>query len=180
MNRFSGVFSTFSRLTIHSLGSRNHVLNKPVNLIKCQCSLLYSSGSVGKLVVGDQASLKKVFNSKDVEQFSSITGDTNPIHLDPEFAKTTRFKKPVVHGVLTLGLISCLLGTKLPGNGSVIISYNVEHPAPLFVNEAVIAQVKVAELQGRKVTFDILCFTDDEKVVAKGTCLMLVPKHLIQ
>lgn len=132
-----------------------------------------------KIKHGDSATVKKIFTKKDLQNFAAITLDTNPLHLDTNFASSTRFKQPVVHGVLTVGLLSGLLGTKLPGAGSIAISYRVEHPNPLFVNEEVVATVTVKELKGRKAMFDMVCKNSHGDIVTKGESVILIPKSAL-
>ena len=128
--------------------------------------------------LGDKAMVSKAFTSEDVQTFADITGDTNPVHLDEEYVKTsTRFSRPVVHGTLTLGLISGVIASKLPGPGSVLLSQEVEYPGALYVNEEVTAQVELVELKRRIAVLRLLCHTVDERVVLKGTVRVLVAKE---
>ncbi|MBU0511602.1 MAG: MaoC family dehydratase, partial [Chloroflexi bacterium] len=71
--------------------------------------------------IGDSASTTKTFTDSDVRTFAEISGDKNPIHLDEEYAVQTRFGRRLVHGILTSGMISALLGMQLPGPGSIYI-----------------------------------------------------------
>ena len=88
--------------------------------------------AVGKrlICVGDCAELRKRFTREDVTRFAEVSLDNNPIHLDEAYAAKTRFKKPIVHGVLVNGLLSALMGTRFPGNGCVYVSHMFEFPAP--------------------------------------------------
>ena len=142
-------------------------------------SYFNTTAAVLPLKVGDKASLSKTFNAVDVQAFSEISLDKNPVHLDPEFASKTIFGKPIVHAVLTLGLLSGVLASKLPGPGSVLLSFTVETPAPLFVGEVLTAEVTVKEISGRKVKIDFRGFTEEDKTVAKGVAHLLVPKHIL-
>jgi acyl dehydratase len=95
--------------------------------------------------VGDSFRSKRFISEADVQGFAQVTGDDNPIHLDPEHAKTTRFGVPVVHGVLLLGIVSKVLGRDFPGHGSIAVSMSVKWLRPVPVNSEVEIEVKVAE-----------------------------------
>jgi len=136
--------------------------------------------SYTKLSVGDKASVTKVFTMEDVKTFAQLSGDTNPIHTDEQFAKNTRYGKPIVHGTLAAGLLSGIMGTRLPGTGSVLVSYNIEFLAPLYVNESVCAEVELIKLEGRRAVFKMTCTqSSTNKVAVQGECLLVVPKQCV-
>ncbi|TPP67557.1 hypothetical protein FGIG_09274 [Fasciola gigantica] len=88
--------------------------------------------------------------------FTHLTGDTNSLHLvDADCTCSGPFGRPVVHGILTLGLVSCLLGTHFPGPGCLLHSLNCQFTAPLYPDEECIVHAEVAEVQGRRVTFHV-------------------------
>jgi acyl dehydratase len=95
--------------------------------------------------VGDTYRAKRYISTDDVEKFAEVTGDDNPIHLDAEHAKQTRFGVPVVHGVLLLGIVSKVLGRDYPGHGSIAVSMSVKWLRPVPVNSEVEIEIKVAE-----------------------------------
>lgn len=95
--------------------------------------------------VGDSYRAKRFISTDDVEKFAEVTGDDNPIHVDPEHAKQTRFGQPVVHGVLLLGIVSKVLGRDFPGHGSIAVSMSVKWLRPVPVNSEVEIEIKVAE-----------------------------------
>ena len=95
--------------------------------------------------VGDSFSMERLITSEDVQMFAEVTGDDNPIHVDPEYAKTSRFGKPVVHGVLLLGLISKVLGRDYPGHGSVAVGISCRFLRPVPVGAEVTVEIKIAE-----------------------------------
>lgn len=82
---------------------------------------------------------------EDVKLFAEVTGDDNPLHVDPEYAATTQFGKPVVHGVYVLGLASKVLGRDFPGHGAVAVSLSAKFLRPVPVGEEVTIEVKVSE-----------------------------------
>ena len=127
--------------------------------------------------VGDNASLTKTFSDQDVRSFAEISGDKNPVHLDDEFAAQTQFKKRLVHGILTAGLISAVLGTELPGPGSIYLSQSINFRAPVFIGDTITATATVVKMREGKpiVTLETVCKNQDEVVVLKGEAVLLAP-----
>ncbi|MEG0584515.1 MAG: MaoC family dehydratase, partial [Cetobacterium sp.] len=82
------------------------------------------------LKVGMTAEISKTITETDVVMFAGITLDTNPAHINEEYAKTTMFEKRIAHGMLGAGLISAVLGTKLPGEGSIYLGQELKFLAP--------------------------------------------------
>lgn len=96
-----------------------------------------------KIKVGDSATVSKCFFEEDVVDFADLSTDNNPIHLDKQYAKHTVFKKNIVHGMLVSSLISSVLGTKLPGEGSIYLKQSLEFLKPVYFGEECTAEVKV-------------------------------------
>ena len=109
----------------------------------------------------------KTFHQEDVEKFSEISGDNNPVHLDTNYASKTIFKKRVVHGFLTASLISAAIGTKLPGPGSIYLNQSLKFLAPVFPDEEVIVEltIKKINLEKRRIIIDTTCICNNKKVL---------------
>lgn len=93
--------------------------------------------------IGETAVFAKTFTQTDVQMFSQLSGDCNPIHLDENYSKQTRFGGPIIHGMLVASLISTVLGTILPGPGSVYVSQQLSFRAPARTGERLTARVQV-------------------------------------
>lgn len=98
------------------------------------------------LEIGQKAELKKTLTFEDVKMFAQITGDNNPIHFDKEYVAKTIFEKPIVHGVLTAGLISSVIANTLPGEGSIYLSQDLRFVAPVFHGDTLIAKVEIIDI----------------------------------
>ncbi len=90
-------------------------------------------------------SVQRVITAEDVQMFADVSGDDNPIHIDPDFAAQTRFGQTVVHGVLLLGIISKVLGRDFPGAGSIAVSISAKFLRPVPVGSEITVEVRVAE-----------------------------------
>ena len=129
------------------------------------------------LQVGDSASVTRTFSAADVEAFAALSGDHNPVHLDAEFAATTQFGQRVCHGALVTSLFSTLLGTQLPGEGSIYVSQESKFRAPVFLDEEVIATVEITDINEKRamLTLKTTVVNAAAKVVVKGEAVMFVP-----
>ena len=131
-----------------------------------------------EITEGMTAVFSKTVTEADIVLFAGITGDTNPVHLDEEFAKPTMFKGRIAHGMLTAGFISAVFGTKLPGPGSVYISQTMNFTAPVLIGETItaVATITAIDEKRRRVTLKTQCLNGD-KVVIDGEATILVPRR---
>lgn len=127
--------------------------------------------------VGQSYQTTRVLTAADVQTFAEVTGDDNPLHLDAEYAATTPFGEPIVHGVLTLGIISKVLGRDFPGHGSVAVSISVRFLRPVPVGSEVTIEVKVAEkIEKRKfVRMKVYAYVGG-KTVLGGEAVVIPPQ----
>lgn len=128
------------------------------------------------LSVGMTETLSKTISSDDVVGFAQLTGDRNPIHLSEHFAAKTSFGSRIAHGLYTAGLISAVLGTRLPGPGAIYISQTLHFRAPVRIGDTVGVTVTVAELipERQRARLSCTCRVGDE-VVLEGEALVKVP-----
>ena len=130
------------------------------------------------LEVGMADSFGKTITEADVVLFAGVSGDINPSHIDEEFAKTTRMKTRVAHGMLTASLISAVLGTRLPGPGCLFVSHTSNFRAPVMIGDTVTARATVARLDSKRnlVEFETACEVGG-KTVLDGSALLWVPSR---
>lgn len=127
--------------------------------------------------MGQETSLRKTFSAADVETFAEISGDRNPVHLDDAFAAQTQFGRRIVHGMLVAGLISAVLGTRLPGPGCIYLGQSMKFRAPVYIGDKITAVVRVLSIREDKpvVVLSTTCVNQSGDVVIEGEAVMLVP-----
>ena len=130
------------------------------------------------LSVGQSASVTKTVTDQDVRQFAEVSTDNNPVHLDDAYAAGTMFKARIAHGMLGAGLISAVLGTKLPGEGTIYLGQTLKFRAPVFLGDSLTATATVKEIIAEKgrVIFETVCKVGD-KVVIDGEATVMPPKR---
>jgi acyl dehydratase len=125
--------------------------------------------------VGDSAEITKTIEQADIDAFASVSGDHNPVHVDEEFAKTTRFGKRIAHGMLTASLISSVLANKLPGEGSVYLGQTLQFIGPVFPGDEVTARVTVKDIREDKpiLKLETICVNQRDEIVIRGEATVL-------
>ena len=131
-----------------------------------------------ELSVGDEAAFTKTVTGADVTLFAGVTGDTNPLHVDEEAASRSRFGGRIAHGMLTAGLVSTVLGTRLPGPGCVYLSQTLRFTRPVRIGDTVTARAEVTELfpDDRRVRLETTCANQDGETVLEGEAEVKVPR----
>jgi len=132
--------------------------------------------ALDELTVGMSASFAKTITDADILMFAGVSGDTNPVHLNEEFAGGTPFKGRIAHGMLTASLISTALGTKLPGAGCIYLSQTMKFLAPVRAGETVRAVVTVMEIESekRRITMETVCKVGGKNILV-GEAKLLIP-----
>lgn len=129
---------------------------------------------MGKIFkIGMKASLTKTITEADIILCSGISLDTNPIHLNEEYAKKTIFKKRIAHGLLANGLISAVLGTKLPGEGSIYLEQNTKFLKPVYIGDTITAIVEIIEIQEKKIILSTICINQNNEKIIEGIAKIL-------
>lgn len=125
---------------------------------------------------GDRESLSLLVNAETVEKYADLIGDTNPVHLDDEYAAGSFFRKRVAHGMIAAGLISAVLGTRLPGPGAIYLSQTLDFKRPVYLGETLTAKVEAVELfdKHKKVTFRTWVENSSGQIVLEGLAQVLV------
>jgi len=130
------------------------------------------------LFVGARAEFSKTVSERDIQSFADATGDHNPVHLDEEAAKLTRFGGRIAHGMLSAGIISAALAGKLPGPGSVYLSQTLKFTAPVRIGDEVTAIVTVLELLSKnRVRLSTVCRNQAGDVLVDGEAVILVDQQ---
>jgi len=133
---------------------------------------------ITELSVGDFKEYVKVITERDVELFGEVTGDMNPAHFDEEYASKTMFKKRIAHGMLCGSLFSTVIGTELPGYGTIYMKQDLKFTAPVYFGDTLTARVEVVEINQEKNRVVLLTETknQDDKVVITGQALVMPPR----
>lgn len=130
------------------------------------------------LEIGQEASMSRVVSEADIVAYAALSGDYNPVHIDPDYAAKTIFKERIAHGILSAGYISAIFGMKLPGPGAIYISQTLNFKGPVKIDDRVETLVRLIELNADKgrATFDCIC-TVAGKPVLTGEAVLQVPRR---
>ena len=133
--------------------------------------------SFDQLNVGDTGKFSKTVTDADIYLFAGVTGDLNPAHIDESYAQGTFFKTRIAHGMLSAGFISAVIGTRLPGPGTVYMHQSLDFLAPVRIGDTVTATVEVIEkLEKKRVRLKTTCTNQEGVTVLDGEALVSPPR----
>ncbi|HEX3102348.1 MAG TPA: MaoC family dehydratase [Pyrinomonadaceae bacterium] len=129
-----------------------------------------------KLSIGDTFSTSRLVTDELIRKFAEVSGDFNPIHLDEEFAKSTRFGKRIAHGMLSGAFISAVLGNEFKDLKTIYLSQTMKFTAPVFINDTVTASGTIINIREDKniVTLETVCTNQDGVTLIKGEAVVMI------
>ena len=132
--------------------------------------------------VGESASLTRTLTREDIELFAVMSGDVNPAHVDEEYARSDMFHTIVAHGMWGASLISTLLGTKLPGPGTIYLEQTLRFRRPVTIGDTITVSVTAAakDPERHRISFDCACVNQRGEAVIQGTAQVLAPTEKVQ
>jgi phosphate acetyltransferase len=135
-----------------------------------------------EIQVGQSAQLVRSVTFEDIQAFAAVSTDTNPVHLDPEYASTTPFKTVIAHGMLGGALISAVLGNQLPGPGVIYLQQDLRFRRPVRVGDTLTVTLTVTEKQAEKkrVTLDCVVANQNQEKVIEGSALVMAPTEKVR
>ncbi len=136
--------------------------------------------TMDQINVGDFAEFGKTIAESDIYAYAGLSGDFNPAHVNEEYAQNTFFKKRIAHGMLAAGFISTILGTILPGPGTVYMKQELNFLAPVYIGDTITAKAEVVEkIEGKnRLRLKTTCSNQDGAIVLSGEALVSPPKGI--
>ncbi|WP_445373515.1 MaoC family dehydratase [Photorhabdus tasmaniensis] len=127
--------------------------------------------------VGMSESYSQTITDSDIKIYAGISGDRNPVHMDEQYAKESRFGQRIAHGMLSSSFFSALFGMKLPGPGCVYVSQNLKFRKPVYIGDTVTVTIEVRDIdiKNRRVFFDTYCKVGKSKVIV-GSAEIYIPE----
>jgi phosphate acetyltransferase len=133
-----------------------------------------------ELSVGLSASMKHIVTLQDIQGFAAVSHDVNPAHLDADYAAKTVFKEVIAHGMLSASYISAVIGTKMPGPGTIYLHQDLNFLKPVYIGSEIEVIVTVLEkLPKHRVVLTCQCFNQNRELVCEGIAKVLAPKQKI-
>ena len=132
---------------------------------------------ISNIEIGMTESYSQTITDADIKMYAGVSGDINPVHMSDEYAKQSRFKDRIAHGLLSAGFFSALFGTRLPGAGCVYVSQNLEFKRPVYLGDRVTATITVTKVdqKNKKVYFRTFCMVKN-KIVIDGHAVLFIPE----
>ena len=127
--------------------------------------------------IGSKASFSKKITEQDVVTFAELSGDNNPMHLDENYARQTRFGARIAHGAFSFAVISTVLGTRLPGPGTIYMSQNLKFLKPVYFEDTITGTAEITAIRSDKgiVTLKTTCANQRGEPVAEGEAVVFHP-----
>jgi 3-hydroxybutyryl-CoA dehydratase len=134
--------------------------------------------TINELKIGDSASFSKTVTETDVYNFAGVCGDFNPAHINETYAAETPFKTRIAHGMLSASFISTVLGTQLPGKGTIYLGQELKFTKPVLFGDTVTVTCTVTEIIAEKnrVLLETIATNQNGDVVIKGVATVMPPK----
>lgn len=126
--------------------------------------------------IGQKEKFSKTITEFDVYSFAGITGDFNQVHINEEYAKDTYFKTRIVHGMLIASFISTVLGTKMPGEGTIYMGQEIKFLRPVYLNDTITVEVEIIEMgEKNSAVLDTKVYNQERALVVDGTAKVKLP-----
>ncbi|HEC32085.1 MAG: enoyl-CoA hydratase [Deltaproteobacteria bacterium] len=134
--------------------------------------------TIDELEIGEASEFSKTIAESDVYLYAGLTGDFNPAHINEEYAEKTFFKTRIAHGMLPAGFISAILGTQLPGPGTIYLEQEFKFLAPVRMGDTITARVEVIAIdkEKKKVRLKTTCTNQEGTVVLDGEAVVSPPR----
>ncbi len=138
---------------------------------------LLQNHTYDEITVGQRASFEREVQERDIQLFAVASGDVNPLHLDADYAATTRFGERIAHGMLTGSFVSAALAMELPGPGTIFMEQTLKFRLPVKIGDVITVELEVLEKNDRRqsVTLDCRALNQEGKLVLTGTSLVKAP-----
>lgn len=155
--------------------------------LSCTAYLVYetqamphlSNFSYDEITIGQTATYSKLIEARDIQLFAAVSGDVNPVHLDPEFAATTPFKECIAHGMLSGAIISAAIAMELPGPGTIYLGQSLRFCLPVKAGDTITVNLQVTDKKDKRsvVTLDCKAVNQHDKLVVTGTAEVMAPRE---
>jgi len=143
---------------------------------------LIENRTFDEITVGESAALERTLTWPDIELFAVMSGDVNPAHVDEEYARTDTFHKIVAHGMWGASLISALLGTRLPGPGTIYLEQTLRFRHPIAIGDTITVSVTVESKDPTRsrVVLECRCLNQRREIVIDGTATVIAPTEKVR
>ncbi len=156
-------------------------MSAPDRLATAEAMRYIENRTYDEISVGDHAELTRTLKPQDIELFALMSGDVNPAHVDADYAKTDMFHGIIAHGMWGGALISAVLGTELPGPGTIFLEQSLKFEAPVGLGDTVTVRVEVTEKQANgRLILACSCLNQDGKVVIEGEARVIAPREKVR